>query len=350
MKVPKVKITDGYYISRIIKGNWQLAGGHGKVDVNESIENMVAFFDAGIDTFDCADIYTGVEELLGKFVTKIRSDRGRSAADSIHIHTKYVPNLNSLPSITTEDVSHSILASIRKLQVERIDLLQFHWWDYKIKNYVEVAHALRDLQNNGYIRHIGVTNFNTKTLRELKTYGINVVSHQTQYSLLDKRPEKQLATYCSANRIPLLAYGVLAGGLLNERFINEPISMKLLRQNRSYTKYKAIIDDIGGNVVFVKLLEKLKEIALSIGCTIEELSIAYILNKQNVTSAIIGARNNSHITSLVRASNLILDSSVMSYLDSLVSIHALKGDVYDIERSEPNHKNIMKYNLNKESI
>ena len=80
--VPRVALAPGYTIARIVKGGWQLAGGHGAVDRAAAIADMHAFVDAGVTTFDCADIYTGVESLIGDFVR----DRGR--ASDLQIHTK----------------------------------------------------------------------------------------------------------------------------------------------------------------------------------------------------------------------------------------------------------------------
>jgi hypothetical protein len=93
-----VELAPGHRISRVIKGGWQLAGGHGAVDRKAGVEDMIAFADAGITTFDCADIYTGVEAMIGDFRAEYERVRGAEALSKIKVHTKFVPDLGSLAS------------------------------------------------------------------------------------------------------------------------------------------------------------------------------------------------------------------------------------------------------------
>src|ERR1700749_3084721 len=125
----RIAIAPGYEISRVIRGGWQLAGGHGDVDREAAIDDMVAFADAGITTFDCADIYTGVEELIGRFRLRYRDLRGADALARIKVHTKFVPDLDVLETIDKNYVELVIDQSLRRLNLERLDLVQFHWWD-----------------------------------------------------------------------------------------------------------------------------------------------------------------------------------------------------------------------------
>ena len=126
----RTRLTNDYTISSIIKGGWQLAGGHGHVDEQKAIADMREFVRAGITTFDCADIYTGVEELIGKFLKKYRHDFISGELPPVQIHTKYVPDLDALATITKADTERIIDRSLRRLGVERLDLVQFAWWDY----------------------------------------------------------------------------------------------------------------------------------------------------------------------------------------------------------------------------
>jgi aryl-alcohol dehydrogenase-like predicted oxidoreductase len=95
-------LAPGHRISRVIKGGWQLAGGHGDIDRKASIEDMIAFADSGITTFDCADIYTGVEALIGDFRKEYERVRGAEALDKIKVHTKFVPDLGNLANAQQE--------------------------------------------------------------------------------------------------------------------------------------------------------------------------------------------------------------------------------------------------------
>ncbi len=131
-KVERTALRPGYEISRVIRGGWQLAGGHGAVDRAAAVDDLAAFHDAGIITFDCADIYTGVEELIGEFRKQALDRGGRDALAGLRVHTKLVPDLELLPRLRKSDVRAIIDRSLLRLKLERLDLVQFHWWDYAI--------------------------------------------------------------------------------------------------------------------------------------------------------------------------------------------------------------------------
>ena len=120
MNVERFEIEPGYDISRLVKGGWHLAGGHGRIDRAEAVRDMVAFVEAGITTFDCADIYTGVEELIGDFRAA-----HPSLAPHTQVHTKFVPDLGRLGRMTRTDVERIIDRSLRRLRMERLDLVQY---------------------------------------------------------------------------------------------------------------------------------------------------------------------------------------------------------------------------------
>ena len=114
----RATLAKGYDISRVLKGGWQLAGGHGSIDASAALADMDRFVEAGITTFDCADIYTGVEELIGQWL------RTRPAAASgVQVHTKYVPDLDRLAAHSRADVARGIERSLQRLGVDRIDVV-----------------------------------------------------------------------------------------------------------------------------------------------------------------------------------------------------------------------------------
>jgi aryl-alcohol dehydrogenase-like predicted oxidoreductase len=119
--IPRIGIAPAYDISRVIKGGWQLAGDHGFVDNEQAIRDMSLFVESGITTFDCADIYTGVETLIGSF----RARHPRLAAQT-QVHTKFVPNLQALRQVDASYVETVIDRSLERLHTERLDLVQFH--------------------------------------------------------------------------------------------------------------------------------------------------------------------------------------------------------------------------------
>ena len=86
--IPRHSLSPGYDVSRVIKGGWQLAAGHGHITHDKALEHMVQYARAGITTFDCADIYTGVESLIGAFLKRYRNDIREGALPEVQIHTK----------------------------------------------------------------------------------------------------------------------------------------------------------------------------------------------------------------------------------------------------------------------
>jgi aryl-alcohol dehydrogenase-like predicted oxidoreductase len=342
------RLTPDYEISRVIRGGWQMAGGHGEIRSDEAMADMTAFADAGITTFDCADIYTGVEELIGRFSVHYRNLHGQEALDRIHVHTKFVPDLDILPHIRKQHVENIIDQSLHRLKTERLDLVQFHWWDYDQPLWLETANWLEELRRAGKIRNIGGTNFDTEHMTAIINSGVPLVSMQVQYSLLDTRPQRTMVPAIAERGVSLLCYGSVAGGFLSDRWLGvtepgEPL------ENRSLTKYKLIIDDFGGWDLFQSLLKALREIADRHETDVATVASAAVLQRPGVAGVIVGARNRAHLASNLAISDLSLTGADMASINAvLASAKPLSGDVYALERDRTGrHGSIMKYNLNK---
>jgi aryl-alcohol dehydrogenase-like predicted oxidoreductase len=340
--IPRYTLADGYTISRIIKGGWHLAGDHGAVDPERARKDMASFVEAGITTFDCADIYTGVELLIGSFRMSFPA-----LAERVQVHTKFVPDLSDLRSLDRRQVEATIDRSLKRLGMERLDLVQFHWWDLTVPRYVETALELDRLRRAGKIAHLGVTNFDTPHLDDIIAAGVPIVSHQLQYSLVDDRPRSTMVDYCRAHGIALLCYGTVCGGFLSERWLGRP-EPPLELSNRSLVKYKLIIDDFGGWDLFQKLLMVLAKIAAKHGAAMASIASRAILDRPAVAAAIVGATNTAHLKAHTEIGALHLDT------EDLASIAAVtdgrrgpRGDVYALERDRTGpHGRIMKYELN----
>jgi aryl-alcohol dehydrogenase-like predicted oxidoreductase len=342
MSIPRTTLAPRYDISRIIKGGWHLAGDHGAIDPAEAQSDMAAFVEAGITTFDCADIYTGVEALIGDF-RRAYPDHARR----VQIHTKFVPDLPDLPAVDRRYVEKIIDRSLARLGVERIDLVQFHWWDYAVPGYVETALELDRLRRAGKIARLGVTNFDVPRLRRLIEAGVPIVSQQAQYSLLDSRPDNGMVDFCAANGISLLCYGTVAGGFLSERWLGRPEPAGGVT-NRSLIKYKLIIDDYGGWPLFQALLGALKAVADKHRVDIATVATRAILDRRQVAAAIVGATSRAHLAAHARIGDLRLDDEDRA---RLAAVDRRKrgpvGDVYTLERDRDGpHGQIMKYELN----
>ncbi len=343
-KLSRTDLAPDYTISRVIKGNWQLSTGHtpGTQFEDEHVfRDMDAFVDAGITTFDFGDIYRGVEEMIGRYLHSRPSRRS-----SIQLHTKYVPDIDSLTTHSLENVRTIIDRSCRRLCVERLDLVQFHWWNYDVPRYIEAMYHLQRLQQEGKIRLLGVTNFDVKRMQEFVDAGITPASIQLQYSLLDHRPEHGMVDFCRSHGIQLLCYGTVAGGFLSERYLDLP-EPKAPYETRSLTKYKLIVDAFGGWELFQLLLRVLKSIANKHSASISTVASAYILQKPQVAAVIVGARNASHIGDNASIAHLHLDTNDLRRIhEILADAHPLSGDVYDLERYDSTHAGIIQTSNN----
>lgn len=344
----RTRLAPDYEISRVIRGGWQMASGHGAASSGDPIADMVAFADAGITTFDCADIYTGVEELIGRFRLRYRDERGQEALDLIKVHTKFVPDLDVLPRITKNYVEGVIDQSLRRLNLDRLDLVQFHWWDYEAPRWLETAGWLNELRQAGKIDRIGGTNFDTDHVEAIVAAGVPLTSMQVQYSLLDARPAKRMAALAAENGIAFLCYGTVAGGFLGDRWLGaaEPAEPY---ENRSLVKYKLIIDDFGGWNLFQELLRTLRAVADRHGADIATIASAAMLSRPSVAAVIVGARSRAHLASNLAISDISLTDRDQEQIAAvLAKASEIEGDVYTLERDRHGrHGSIMKYNLNK---
>jgi aryl-alcohol dehydrogenase-like predicted oxidoreductase len=340
--IPRITIAPAYDISRIIKGGWHLAGDHGPIDPDQALRDMAAFVEAGITTMDCADIYAGVESRIGEFRIAYTELSKR-----IQIHTKFVPDLPDLAVVDRAYVERIIDRSLSRLGMERLDMVQFHWWDFAVPGYVEAAQELDRLRRVGKIAHVSVTNFSVPRLQELISAGIPICTHQLQYSLLDDRPRHGMADFCAAHSMSLLCYGTVAGGFLSERWLGAPEPHAPLA-NRSLVKYKLIIDDFGGWALFQTLLKTLAGIAHAHHTDIATIATQAILQRPTVAAAIVGATNASHLGAHAQLADVVLDDAEITAIDAVCSARqGPLGDVYDLERDRNGrHGRIMKYELN----
>jgi len=342
------ELAPGYTISRVVCGGWQLAGGHGPVDREMAIEDMAAFYDAGIVAFDCADIYTGVEELIGRFRTCYAVRHGAAALARLKVHTKFVPDLDMLPRMSRGYVQSVIDRSLQRLGLERLDLVQFHWWDYAVPGCVETALWLGELQRAGKIDLIGGTNFDTPHVEALVAAGVPLKTLQVQYSVLDRRPENGLVAACARLGVQLVCYGTVAGGFIGKAWHGRPEPSGPL-EHRSLVKYKLIIDDFGGWGLFQALLGVLQEIGWRHGVGPAAVAGRYVLEKPGVAAVIVGARNRAHLAENAALGRLRLDPGDLAAIETvLAESRGPEGDVYALERDRAGrHGAIMRYNLNK---
>ena len=347
MTVETTELRPDYAISRVIKGGWQLAGDHGPVERTDAVRDMEAFLDAGITTFDCADIYVGVEEMIGDFIDDVRTRRGASVANQVRVHTKLVPDLGLLENIQAKDVEAIIDRSLKRLKIDQLHLVQFFWWDLSLGNPQVGLEVLKRCQEKGKIAHLGVTNWDVAETKPFLDADFDVVSTQVQYSLLDRRPENGLIDWALVNDIQLLCYGTLAGGFLTERWLGKP-DPGFAFENRSLIKYRLIIDEFGPWETFQKLLHTLKSIGEKHGVTLSTIATRWVLDRPQVAAAIVGARYASHLPKTLEVFDVTLDDMDRKAIQAnLDTAPGPQGSVFALERDRSGrHGRIMKYNLN----
>lgn len=322
--------------AKIIRGCWQLATGHAKQIVGT--QPILHALDSGFNTFDCADIYLGVEALLGV---------ARKAAPNkkIRIHTKFVPDLDRLPSIDRRYIESIIDRSLKRLQVERLDLVQFHWWDWNVKNYGFTMQVLSDLAAKGKIDQIGLTNVNREYLEEFSKH-FAIASIQTQVSLFDRRIERGLSRFCQQKNIKIFAYGLLLGGFVSEKWLGQPEPLLGQLANRSLVKYKLLIDSACGWAEFQARLLQLSDLAKQYQCDMANIAITAVLQQNRANAVIVGLSPQNFATQNRRLANLPLLAETDLQKLNAWTCH-IPGDVYEAERDMAGaHAKIMKYNLN----
>jgi aryl-alcohol dehydrogenase-like predicted oxidoreductase len=282
-----IAFTPDMQICRLLNGMWQVSGGHGRIDPEAAVAEMIAYHEAGFTTWDLADHYGPAEEFIGAFRRQLRERRGEDALAGVQAFTKWVPRPGPM---TREVVEHNIGISLRRMDVDTLDLLQFHWWEYDDNRYLDALTHMADLQKEGKIRHLALTNFDTEHLRRILDHGIQVVSNQVQYSLIDRRPEVAMAPLCQERGIHLLTYGTFAGRLLSEAYLGQDEPRGAALQTVSLRKYKQMVDAWGGWGLFQRLLATLKEIADKHQVSIANVAVRAILDRPAVAGVIVGTR------------------------------------------------------------
>ena len=336
----RVRLAPGYSIAPVINGCWQLTPDHGGGPSSEAeiLKIFAELVDHGFTTFDCADIYTGVENLIGRFRQSLPDP------DLIQVHTKLVPDKATLHELTAQQVGAVIDRSLNRLGVERLDLVQFHWWDCGVPGLELLTECLVKAQEQGKVRLLGATNFSTVGIRQLLGQGVPLVSLQAQYSLLDRRPERHMTGLSRESGIGLLPYGVLAGGFLGGKYLGAGPPR---RMNRSLTKYRLIIEEAGGWETYQDLLRVLSSIARKHAVPPELIAARWVLDRPEVKAIILGVGSSSRASQNTALAKVELDSEDRQKIRMQLERQRIPaGDMYDLERDENGpHSAIIRTNL-----
>jgi aryl-alcohol dehydrogenase-like predicted oxidoreductase/enamine deaminase RidA (YjgF/YER057c/UK114 family) len=328
----RIMLAPGLEISRVVTGLWQVADMErdGKIlDRNIAADAMADYAKAGFDTFDMADHYGSAELITAEFLRRNAGNNSHMAA----AFTKWCPSPGPMTSAV---VRAGIAKRLDRLGVESIDLLQLHWWMFEHPGYFDAMRELAALRSEGWMRHLGLTNFNTDHLRLLVKQGFPIVSNQVSFSLLDRRAAQDMSAFCLAHGVRLLAYGTLGGGFLTDRWVGAPEPPSVADWSKS--KYKRFIDATGGWPVLQKILSALAIIARRYGVSVANVATRWVLEQPAVAAVIVGARlgESEH-----RADNLALFSFALDEEDkarieeALQATRSIPGDCGDEYRRPP---------------
>ncbi|MGH8705038.1 MAG: aldo/keto reductase [Burkholderiales bacterium] len=329
MRPPRVELAPGLDVPRVLTGLWQVADMErdGKsLDLDRAAAALGEYADAGFDVFDMADHYGSAESIAGRFLA--RAGRGRARA-----FTKWCPAPGPMtPGVVRDGTSRSFA----RLGLERIDLMQFHWWQYRHPAYIDAMTELAKMRGEGRIGQLGVTNFDTDHLRLLVKHGFPVMTNQVSFSLLDRRAAGRMTEFCRESGVKLLAYGTLGGGFLTERWVGkeEPTTIP----DWSKSKYKRFIDAIGGWKALQSILTAAKRVAVKHRVSVANVAVRWVLEQEAVAAVIIGARlgESEHRSDNLALFSFALDAEDKGRLaDALAKARAIPGDCGDEYRKPP---------------
>ena len=331
-KIETYKLAKGLEISRAVTGLWQIADmekNGNTLDPVLTAEFMAPYADAGLFTFDMADHYGSAEIIAGTF------KRNHSSGAKAKLLTKWVPKPGP---VTREQVREAVQARLDRLQTKKVDLLQYHAWKFSNPYWLDALIYLQELKEEGLIGAIGTTNFDTAHLRIAKSSGVDLVSNQISYSLIDRRGGGQMANYCADNGVAILAYGTLLGGFLSKKWLGKAEPTGDALANWSQMKYKRFIDAAGGWNKFQNVLETLNTISNETDRSISTIASKYQLSQKAVGAVIIGARlgENSHIADATSLFTFELSKEQRKRIKTALNLlDPIPGDCGDEYRKPP---------------
>ncbi|WP_341996160.1 aldo/keto reductase family protein [Microbacterium sp. LWH7-1.2] len=311
--------NSGLKVSEITYGNWVTHGS--QVDDSAAIATVHAALDAGITTFDTADVYanTAAEEVLGKALSGQRRE-------SLEIFTKvYFPTGPQGPNdtgLSRKHIFESINGSLKRLGTDYVDLYQAHRFDYETP-LEETFQAFADVVRQGKALYIGVSEWTAEQLREghalAKSYGVQLISNQPQYSALWRVIEGKVVPASEELGISQIVWSPMAQGVLSGKYLpGQPVPEgSRATDDKSGARFiqSFLRDDV------LEAVQRLKPVAEQAGLSMPQLAIAWVLQNKNVASALVGASRPEQLAETVKASGVVLDT------DTLAAIDTALGDV-----------------------
>ena len=327
----QTSLTSDLKISRIITGLWQIADieRNKKIDPKEYSRTLTPYVDAGFTTFDMADHYGSSELILGHF-------NSENPTSNLILLTKWVPKPGP---VSRNMVKEAVHLALKRLKRPNIDLLQYHAWHYPDPSWIDALCYLKELKDEGLIKHIGVTNFDAAHLRIALTSGIPIVSNQISHSILDDRARsKEMEEVCKKFNVKLIAYGVVMGGFLTQKWLGKSEPTQESLKTWSEMKYKRFIDASGGWEGYQNILGIVDGIARDHNASIANICSKFVLDNPMVSSIIIGARlgESDHIKENTNILSIDLsDAQRKTIEEAQKSLKAIPGNCGDEYRKTP---------------
>lgn len=303
----------GLKISEITYGNWITHGSQVHDDL--AIKTTHAALDAGITTFDTADVYaaTKAEVVMGKALKGQRRE-------SLEIFTKvYWPTGDGVNDrgLSRKHIMESCNASLQRLQTDYVDLYQAHRFDYETP-LEETLRAFDDLVRQGKVLYVGVSEWNAQQIRDAVRIAADmgfdrIISNQPQYNMLWRVIESEVIPASEELGLSQIVWSPIAQGVLTGKYkAGEPVpeGSRATDKNGGADMVSRWLTDAVLNAV-----AKLEPIAADMKLTMSQLAIAWTLSNPNVASAIVGASRPEQITENAQAAGITLPEDVLSAID-----------------------------------
>jgi aryl-alcohol dehydrogenase-like predicted oxidoreductase/enamine deaminase RidA (YjgF/YER057c/UK114 family) len=329
--VERIDLAPGLSISRILTGLWQIADMErdGRTfDPATAAAAMRPYADAGFTTFDMADHYGSAEDVAGLFA----SSRPHG---TLQLCTKWVPKPGA---VRREDVRAAVQRSLDRLRADHVDLMQFHAWRFADQTWLDAMFYLHELREEGLIRALGVTNFDSAHLRIALASGMQIASNQVSYSVIDRRAAGRMTELCAEYGVKILAYGTVSGGFLSERWLDAPEPDWNALPTWSQMKYGRFIRAGGGWESLQCVLRALRAVAMRHGVSVTNVASRFMLDQPAVGGIIIGARlgASEHLADNLRIFSFVLTDDDRDELEAaLASLVPIPGDCGDEYRKPP---------------
>ena len=308
--------NSGLKISEITYGNWLTHGSQVENDV--ATQCVRAALDAGISTFDTADVYanTMAEDVLG---TALKGERRQSLEIFTKVFGPTGPKGHNDVGLSRKHILESIDGSLTRLKTDYVDLYQAHRYDFETP-LEETVQAFVDVVRQGKALYIGVSEWTAEQLRAghalAKELGIHLISNQPQYSMLWRVIESEVVPASEELGISSIVWSPVAQGVLTGKYKPgqaPPAGTRATDAKGGANMIKRwMSDDVLTGV------QKLQPIADELGLTMAQLAIAWVLQNRNVASAIIGASRPAQVAANVKASGVKLDADVLTKIDDAV--------------------------------